>query len=479
MDVPVLIVGGGPVGLFLATELQLAGVEPLVLERQAESDKTEGDDDRGLLARTMQTLDLRGLGDPVRALTAAALRRLAGFSEQTAGDDPGDLAELMARLGIADFKGDFAMLPLVDHGGELADLAPPLMIMQSEFERLLAARAAGLGVEVRRGAEVVDIEDSTAVLADGTRISAEWLVGCDGGRSLVRRRAGFDFVGTGPSWLARVGVASYGDDLPLEPGLHRLPGGIVAAGPAPSPSMTIEFDPDPFDRDCVLTAGEFEASLRRVSGHGVTVTAVEQPTRITDNARQASTYRRGRVLLAGDAAHVHSPIGGQGLNLGLQDAANLGWKLALVARGLARPELLDTYTAERHPVGAQVLRDSRAESALIRTDPQTEALRGVLGEVLHDPRAARTLLELSHGLRIRYGDDKNPLIGTFAAGVRLADGRGRYVGPASEVVAPWADRVAVTEQPGDGLLIRPDGYIAWAGADPGGLRAALARWFGA
>jgi hypothetical protein len=242
--------------------------------------------------------------------------------------------------------------------------------------------------------------------------------------------------------------------------------------------MTIEFDPEPFDRDSPLTAAEFQASLRRVSGQDFTVTAVEQPMRITDHARQASTYRRGRVLLAGDAAHVHSPIGGQGLNLGLQDAANLGWKLALVARGLADPELLDTYSAERHPVGAQVLRDSRAESALLRTDPQTEALRGVLGDVLHNPQAARTLLELSHGLRIRYGDNNNPLDGTFAPGAPLLDGRARYVGPAGEVVAPWADRVTVEPSDGDGLLIRPDGYIPWAGTDPSELRAALTRWFG-
>ena len=464
VDTRVLIVGGGPVGLFLAAELRLAGVEPLVVERLAEPDKAKSDDDRGLSARTLQTLDLRGLGDPVRAMTAAALRRLAGLGEQLAGDDPADLAELMARLGMADFKGDFAMVPMMDHNGELADLAPPLMVMQGEFEQLLAGRVAELGVEVRRAAELVDIEDeTTAVFADGTRISADWIIGCDGGRSVVRRRAGFDFVGTDPSMLARVAVATYEGELPVEPGLHRLPGGILAAGPPPQPSMTIEFDPEPFDRDSALTAAEFEASLRRVSGKDFTVTAVEQPMRIADNARQSSTYRRGRVLIAGDAAHVHSPIGGQGLNLGLQDAANLGWKLAMVVLGRADPELLDTYTAERHPVGAQVLRDSRAESALLRTDPHTEALRGVLGDMLNNPQAARTLLELSHGLRIRYGDDKNPVVGTFATGRQLLDGRGLYVGPAGEVVAPWADRVAV-DPDGDGLLIRPDGYVAYAGA---------------
>jgi 2-polyprenyl-6-methoxyphenol hydroxylase-like FAD-dependent oxidoreductase len=351
--------------------------------------------------------------------------------------------------------------------------------MQGELERLLEARAVELGVEIRRGRELVDVEAGadavTAVFADGERITADWLVGCDGGRSMVRRRAGFDFAGTDPSWLARVAVATYAE-LPLEPGLHRRPGGILAAAPAPSPSMTIEFAPGPFDRDAPLTAAEFEASLRRVGRLDFAVTAVEQTMRITDHARQATTYRRGRVLLAGDAAHVHSPIGGQGLNLGLQDAANLGWKLALVARGLAGAELLDTYSEERHPVGAQVLRDSRAESGLIRTDPQTEALRGVLGDVLRNPDAARTLLELHHGLRIRYGDDKNPLVGTFAADRRILDGRGLYLGPHAGVVAPWADRVATAA--GDGVLVRPDGYVAWAGADPDELQAALVHWFG-
>jgi 2-polyprenyl-6-methoxyphenol hydroxylase-like FAD-dependent oxidoreductase len=468
-DVTVLVVGGGPVGLFLAAELRLGGVEPWVVERLEKPDQTKSDDDRGLTARTMQTLDLRGLGEPVRAMTEAALRRLAAST----GEEPKDLAELMASLGMADFKGDFATLPLIDHDGQLKDLAPPLMVMQGEFERLLESRVA-----VRRGVEVVGVEagedEVTAVFADGTRVTAEWLVACDGGRSVVRREAGFDFPGTEPSMLARVGVVTYADELPLEPGMHRLPGGILAIAPAPTPSMTIEFDPERFDRNEVLTAAEFEASLRRVSGHDIAVTAIEQPMRITDNARQSSTYRRGRVLLAGDAAHVHSPIGGQGLNLGLQDAANLGWKLALVARGVATDQLLDTYTTERYPVGAQVLRDSRAESALLRTDPQTEALRGILGDVLREPQAARALLELSHGLRIRYGD-----VGAFVPDIQLLDGRARYVGPLTDVVVPWADRVSVEPADGPGRLVRPDGYLAWTGTDPDGLRAALSRWFGA
>jgi 2-polyprenyl-6-methoxyphenol hydroxylase-like FAD-dependent oxidoreductase len=504
----VVIVGAGPVGLFLAAELRLAGAAPVVVERLAEPDPGKSDDDRGLTARTVQTLDLRGLAEPTVAMTEAALRRLAGFVEQPAageGRPPQDLAELMRSLGMADFKGDFAMLPLIDHDGHLADLAPPLMVMQGEFERLLAERVAGLGVPVWRGREVVDIvaenHQVTVVFADGEQVCAAWLVGCDGGRSTVRRRAGIDFSGTGPAMVARVAVTRLTAPDKLSPGFHRVPAGIFAVSAPPAPSVTIEFDPESFDRDTTLTVAEFEASLRRVSGVEVTVTGITEPMRITDNARQATTYRQGRVLLAGDAAHVHSPIGGQGLNLGLQDAANLGWKLGLVVRGLAAEDLLDTYTAERHPIGAQVLRDSRAETALLRTDPHTEALREVMGELMREPQAARVLLETSNGLRIRYPASENahPLVGRFVPDLTftgagrpadlLRDGQALLLdltesASLQHAADGWTDRVStVTATCPDltALLIRPDGYVAWAanGApDLDELRSALTQWFG-
>jgi hypothetical protein len=252
--------------------------------------------------------------------------------------------------------------------------------------------------------------------------------------------------------------------------------------------------------------------MRRISGADVTVTSVHHGFRVTDNARQADTYRRGRVLLAGDAAHVHSPVGGQGLNLGLQDAANLGWKLALVARGQAGDGLLDTYTAERHPVGARVLRNARAQTALMRTDPQSQALREVLGEILELPQAVRQVAEMVSGAQIDYADGDgdggaaHPLVGRFIPDLtvtgpggarRVAEllhaGKGLLLdlgGPAAlrAAAAGWADRVDVVGgRAGDGLpagltglLVRPDGYVAWAAGDDGlgGVRAALTRWFG-
>jgi 2-polyprenyl-6-methoxyphenol hydroxylase-like FAD-dependent oxidoreductase len=329
-------------------------------------------------------------------------------------------------------------------------------------------------------------------------LDAAFLVGCDGARSVVRKLAGFDFPGTDPTLTGRQGIVELDHPERLLPlGWRRTRAGMMAYGPRPGRLSIIEFDGPPADRDAPVTAAEFEESLRRVSGADVRITALRSATRWTDNARQSSTYRRGRVLLAGDAAHIHSPFGGQGLNLGLVDATNLGWKLAATVRGDAPEGLLDTYTSERHPVAASVLENTRAQLALMRPDPQTTALRDIVAELLTTfPDVNRHFGEMTSGVGTRYDlDDDDPLVGRLAADGELTidgvptrlyslmhDGRGLFVdgdGVASEAVLAWPSRVRVVKASGArSMLIRPDGCIAWAGR-PGGLRPALERWFSA
>ncbi len=471
----VLIAGAGPVGLFLAAELRLAGVEPVVVEPVAEFATERVDDDRGLTDRTMRTFDARGIAGSFRVVAASAIRRLA--ESGGVSTDATDLAGLLESLGMAHMKGDFSMLPLIDPGDIAPELTAPVMVMQSDVMRILGAYADG--VAVWRGCAVVgataDDDGVTVELSDGRTVRTRYLVGCDGGRSVVREAAGFDFAGTDPSMVAVVGEAEV---TGVEPGFHRFRNGIAAVSAGPCAVM--EFDVDDLDRAADVTAEEFERRLRRVTGVEVEVSSIAGAYRVTDHARQSSTYRRGRVFLAGDAAHVHSPIGGQGLNLGLQDAANLGWKLALVVRGLAPEALLDTYTAERHPVGAAVLRNSRAETALLRTDPQTEALRDLIGELMPEPAVTRFFLDQLHGAGVRYecGGFFDGDVSVLRAGlpVLLTDSP-----DAREVAAKWGARVRIVDSQRQ-ALVRPDGYVAWAaddGPDLASLAAALTHWFGA
>jgi len=488
-NVDVVIAGAGPTGLLLASELVLGGVRAVVIERRTEPDQALKAGGIGPLAA--EALERRGLRDALDAEEAVALQAVK------------DMAKSLDAAGKAapprPIAGNFGGLFLIDQALQREPERRMRGVAQAPLERILAEHARSLGVEVWRGEAVESFEDTGAGVRVELRgpaglreLDAAFLVGCDGARSLVRKQAGFDFPGTEPTLTGRQGVVELDHPERLLPlGWRRTATGMMAYGPRPGRLSVIELDGPPADRDAPLTAAEFEESLRRVSGADVRITTLRSGTRWTDSTRQASTYRRGRVLLAGDAAHIHSPFGGQGLNLGLVDAANLGWKLAATVRGDAPPGLLDTYTAERHPVAASVLDNTRAQLALMRPDPQTTALRQVMADLLsHFPDVNRHFGEMLSGVATRYdlGDD-DPPVGTLAKDepLTLADGRrerlyalmtkgdGLLVSPAPHSL-PKAVRQARTVD-GPSRLLRPDGCVAWTSASSKPLETALAPWF--
>lgn len=507
MTYDVVVAGAGPVGLFLAAELRLGGASVLVLERERDPvrpAKAGSMGARALNVPTVAALHLRGLLPEVRKAA------LFWFDAESPPGEPDPDASPV-------FVGHFAGIDLRADRLDFADpdVTPdPLgagVVAQQDLENVLAAHAAGLGVEIRRGVALTGFEADGAGVTIRTgegQVRAGWLVGCDGGRSTVRKLAGFGFPGADAVFTGRQAIVEMTGDEGLVRGdwQRSAAGSYVVGGWGEDAGLrihTVEFVP-PEDRDAEITAGELEASLRRVSGVDVTITKVHAATRYADTTRQAETYRRGRVLLAGDAAHVHSPAGGQGLNLGLGDALNLGWKLASVARGFAPETLLETYTAERHPIGAWVQDWTLAQTAVSHPgDPRAEAMRGVLTELLDTPQGTTYVVKKISGAWQRYdlaGD--HPLIGTRAPEMALTDGtrftdhtrHGQAIvldglgGAAAEVAAKWGDRVAaVRARPVEyadtpvAAFIRPDGYVAWAGhfeSDVDGLEAVVATWLG-
>ena len=488
----VLVAGAGPVGLMLATELRLAGVRVLVVERRTELDTASKA--AAINTASAEALDRRGLLDAVRAVQG-----LQPF--QAAGKKPpfvGHFGGIQVPAGPVD-EDDPAL-----RGRGPAWYVP---VPQVEVERILGEHAAELGVEVRRGVELLgfDADEAgvTVHLEGGDDVRVAWLVGCDGGRSLVRRQAGFEFPGTDPTITVRHTAGTVEGAELLGRGWQHNSNGVYVYGPTPGQVRTVELDGPPEDRDAPVTAAEMEASLRRVSGVDVRVTDVTSGTRFTDNARQATTYRRGRVLLCGDAAHVHSPFSGQGLNLGIGDAVNLGWKLAATVQGWAPEGLLDTYTSERHPIGAWVLDWSRAQVGVMRGDAYSSALRGVVSDLLSTRDGATYYVKRISGLWQNYDfGGGHPLVGAVMPdlrlddGTRLADhtheGRALLVDLAGDdrlaaLAKPYSGRLDLVRGSSDGaevsgLLVRPDGFIAWASAegasDPDGLESALTRWLG-
>jgi 3-(3-hydroxy-phenyl)propionate hydroxylase len=473
----VVIAGGGPTGMMLAAELALANVDVTVVERRS-SQELDGSRARGLHSRTIEVLDQRGIAD--RFLAEGEAVQVQMFA--------------MVPLDISDFP--------TRHNYGLA-------LPQSHFERILAGWVGELGVPIVREREVVGFaQDDTGVdveLSDGRWLRADYLVGCDGGRSVVRKAAGIEFPGWDPttSWL----IAEVQMDEEPEIGLRG--GGGIGRGEGGSfgvvlAEQNIEHTSEP-------TLEDVSEALILVDGtdHGV-----HSPTwisRFTDMTRQAASYRAGRVLLAGDAAHVHSPQGGQGLNIGVQDAVNLGWKLAQVVKETSPDGLLDTYHAERYPVGARVLHNTMAQTALRRTDERTDALRDTVAELLSMDEPRKRFAGMISGLDVFYDlGEGHPLLGRRMPDLDLVTVGGplrvftllheakpvllNLGGPGDLDVTPWADRVRQIDAEYVGpwelpvlggvtaptaVLVRPDGHVAWVGdGTDTGLVGALTTWYG-
>lgn len=472
----VVIVGAGPVGLFLGIELATAGLQPLVLERLVEPDRSLKA--AGVGAVAAEALERRGLR---AALESEHLATMAAMAPA--------LKARFSTLPVKKPGGHFSAIFLIDQELQRDPERHLRAIPQEALERILAARASELGIEVRRGTVVEGLQqtpDGVLVETSTGPLQAKYLVGCDGGRSRVRKLAGFEFVGTDPTLLGYQIAAEFDAPEKLPRGWQRTPRGLIAT--SPGRTFTAEFQTIFPDRDAPVTQTEAEAAIQRVSGTDVKIVSMTAARRWTDNARQATTYRRGRVLLAGDAAHVHSPLGGQGLNLGLVDAANLGFKLAAAVRG--KEHLLDSYTAERHPVAASVLENTRAQVALLRPDPLTSALRTIVSDLMKMPEGNRYFGEMISGVGIRYDlDDEDVLVGTLAKDrpLALTDGRqcrlyslmeeggGLFVSPSPRALPPGVRGAPTTDGPS--MLVRPDGCIAWTSASSKSLDEALQRWF--
>jgi 2-polyprenyl-6-methoxyphenol hydroxylase-like FAD-dependent oxidoreductase len=473
--IDVIIAGGGPTGSMLAGELRLHGVRVLVLEKDAEPAAYVRS--LGLHVRSIEVMDQRGL-----------LERFLAHGRQFP-------------VGGGYFAAIDKPVPELDtaHGYILG-------IPQPVTDRLLAEHATELGAEIRRGCEVVGVsqdEDGVSVeLADGTRLRSRYLVGCDGGRSTVRKLLGIGFPGEpaqAETLLGEMEVTEAPETIAAVVTEIRQSEKRFGLGPVGEGRYRVVVPAEGVaeDRSVPPTLEEFKRQLRAYSGTDFGVHSPRWLSRFGDATRLAERYRVGRVLLAGDAAHIHPPLGGQGLNLGIQDAFNLGWKLAAEITGRAPEALLDSYEAERRPVAAAVLDNTRVQTLLISTDPTAQAVRRLMAELMDFEGVTRHLIEKVTALDIRYDvGEGHELLGRRLRDVKLKqgrlyelthDGRGLLLdqtGGGRLSVAGWADRVDHVVDRSEELdvpavLLRPDGHVAWVGEDQGELLDRLPRWFGA
>ncbi|MFK4658982.1 2-polyprenyl-6-methoxyphenol hydroxylase-like FAD-dependent oxidoreductase [Bradyrhizobium japonicum] len=478
----VLIAGGGPTGLMLAAELALVDVDVAVVERRPDQELV-GTRAGGLHARTIEILDQRGVAE--RFLREGQVTQLAGFA--------------WTRLDIGD-------LPTRHAYG--------LALRQSHIERILADWVEELAVPIYRNSEVTGfVQDATGIdvaLSGGKTVRANYLVGCDGGRSLVRKKAGIDFVGSDPTLSNLMAEVEMRDEPAW--GLRHDAIGFHGLSKTESGRVLVVVTEATLDRTGEPGLQDLSDALVAVYGTDFGLQNPAWISRFTDAARQAVSYRRERVLLAGDAAHIHHSVGGQGLNTGVQDAVNLGWKLAQVVRGISPDGLLDTYHAERHPVAARVLRNTMAQIAMLRRgEAGLKAARDVVADLLAMEEPRKRFGAMMSGLDIRYDlGEGHELLGRRMPDLDLiVEGHPQRLfallhGAQALLInfgksggfdiAPWADRIRVINASHDGawelpaigqvaapeaVLVRPDGHVAWAGEEgQRGLEDALTTWFG-